>query len=175
MGNEDNDAQNKPNATRVVQTPTTTTPATTTAAPTTTTPTFTQTVYDLGDDVCDKTGDKIVTKIALSTSTSQHCVQVHNWGKVIATCKSGVLTYTLFDNDNCTGHSAAGTRSWALDECVQGYGVSWMYSDCQETTPGMDRVDYAQRTANERMALAAVARVRSDWANVTAGTADRPK
>jgi hypothetical protein len=124
-----------PNATRVTQTPTMTTPATTATAPTTTTPTYTQTVYDLGDDVCDKTGHKIATKIALSTSTSQHCVEVHNWGKVIATCNSGVLTYTLFDNDNCTGHSA-GTRSWALDECVQGYGVSWIYSDCEEqTTP----------------------------------------
>ena len=115
------------------QTPTATTLATTTAAPTTTTPTFTQTVYDIGTDTCDKTAHKTVTKIALSTSTAQHCVEVYNWGKVIATCKSGTLTYTLFDNDNCTGHSAAGTRSWALGECVQGYGVSWMYTDCQET------------------------------------------
>ena len=111
------------------------------AAPTTrasevvaTTPTFTQTVYDT-TDTCDKTAHKTVTKIALSTSTAQHCVEVNNWGKVIATCKSGTLTYTLFDNDNCTGHSAAGTRSWALGECVQGYGMSWMYTDCQETTP----------------------------------------
>jgi hypothetical protein len=134
------DTPSSNNATRVAQTPTTTTPATTTvapttttAAPTTTTPTFTQTVYDLGDDVCAKTGHKTATKIALSTSTSQHCVEVHNWGKVIATCKSGVLTYTLFDNDSCTGHST-GTRSWALDECVQGYGVSWAYSDCEETS-----------------------------------------
>ena len=105
------------------------------AAPTiaTATPTFTQTVY-APNDAC-KTGHKVVTKIALSTSTSQYCVDVDNWGKVIATCKAGILTYTLFDNDNCTGHSDAGTRSWALGECVQGYGKSWMYTDCQETTP----------------------------------------
>ena len=96
------------------------------------TPTFTQTVYHT-TDACDKTGHKTVTKIALSTSTSRHCVDVDNWGKVIATCNSGVLTYTLFDNDNCTGHSKAGTRSWKLGDCVQGFGMSWMYTDCYRT------------------------------------------
>lgn len=104
-------------------------------------PTFTQTVYDHGNAACDKAGPKTVTKIALSTSTSQHCVEVDNWGKVIATCtggensESGILTFTLFDNDVCTGHSPAGNRSWALGECVQGFGKSWMYTDCQDTTP----------------------------------------
>lgn len=96
--------------------------------------TFTQNVFDT-TDACDKTDRKIVTKIALSTSTSQHCVEVDNWGKVIATCNGGILTFTLFDNDNCTGHSAAGNRSWALGDCVQGFGKSWLYTDCQETTP----------------------------------------
>lgn len=104
------------------------------------TPTFTQTVYDTNDQ-CGENNHKVVTKIPLSTSTSQHCVETHNWGKVIATCKAGengkpaILTYTLFDDDNCTGHSPAGTRSWALGECVQGFGQSWKYTDCQGTTP----------------------------------------
>ena len=114
------------------------------------TPTFTQTVYALGDDSCGgKTDHKTVTKIALSTSTSQHCVEVHNWGKVIATCKAGVnskpgvLTFTLFDNDSCTGHTT-GNRSWALGDCVQGFGVSWKYTDCRvQRHDGRDAVGRA--------------------------------